>query len=42
MVCNRGTGTPVGDMRLVALGRAAAASINEVEDRPPSPVDAAG
>ncbi len=42
MVCNRGTGTPVGDMRLVALGRAAAASINEIENRPPSPVGAAG
>ena len=42
MVCNRGTGTPVGDMRLVALGRAAAASINEIEDRRPSQVGAAG
>ncbi len=42
MVCNRGTGTPVGDIRLVRLGMAAAASVKALADQPRVPVEAAG
>lgn len=36
MVCNRGGGTPVGDLRLMQLGAAAIASADRVTTTAPS------